>query len=96
MTSSVRTGGTVFVLAGGGSLGAVQVGMLDALVVAGVTPDFVLGTSVGAINGVFFASDPSAAGVERLGRIWAGISRRDVYPLAPLGWLSPCSVREHI
>ena len=88
MTSSVRTGGTVFVLAGGGSLGAVQVGMLDALVVAGVTPDFVLGTSVGAINGVFFASDPSAAGVERLGRIWAGISRRDVYPLAPLGWLS--------
>ena len=64
-----------------------QVGMLEALVAAGVTPDFVVGTSVGAINGVFFASDPSAAGVERLGKIWAGISRRDVYPLAPFGWL---------
>ena len=87
MTESVRAGGTVFVFAGGGSHGAVQVGMLRALVAAGVTPDFVVGTSVGAINGVFFASDPTTAGVERLGRIWVGIERRDVYPLAPYGWL---------
>ena len=41
---------TAFVLAGGGSLGAMQVGMLDVLLAAGVQPDFVVGTSVGAIK----------------------------------------------
>jgi len=51
--------GTAFVLAGGGSHGAVQVGMLHALVAAGVQPDFVVGTSVGAVNGTFFAADPT-------------------------------------
>jgi NTE family protein len=44
------TGRTAFVFAGGGSLGAVQVGMLEALLEAGVTPDFVVGSSVGALN----------------------------------------------
>ncbi len=43
---------TAFVLAGGGSLGAVQVGMLKALARLNVVPDFVVGASVGAINGV--------------------------------------------
>jgi predicted acylesterase/phospholipase RssA len=44
---------TALVLAGGGSLGAVQVGMLKALVTAGVTADFVVGSSVGAVNGAY-------------------------------------------
>lgn len=82
-----RSRGTAFVLAGGGSHGVVQVGMLRALVAAGVHADFVVGTSVGAINGTFFASDPSAAGVERLARIWTSIRRRDIYPVSPLGWV---------
>ena len=42
---------TAFVLGGGGVLGAVEVGMLRALLERGVTPDLVLGTSVGALNG---------------------------------------------
>ena len=42
---------TAFVLSGGGSLGAVQAGMLLSLFEAGVTPDMVVGTSVGAFNG---------------------------------------------
>jgi NTE family protein len=42
---------TAFVLAGGGSLGAVQVGMLKALTRQGMIPDFVVGASVGALNG---------------------------------------------
>lgn len=72
---------TAFVLAGGGSLGAVQVGMLKALSRAGVVPDLVVGASVGAINGAFFAGDPTPAGVERIESIWRGLTREDVFPL---------------
>ena len=50
-----------FVLGGGGVLGAVEVGMLRALFEAGVRPDLVVGTSVGAINGAAVAADPSRA-----------------------------------
>ena len=41
---------TAFVFAGGGSLGAIQVGMLRELIHAGVSADFVVGSSVGAMN----------------------------------------------
>lgn len=44
-----------FVLSGGANLGAVQIGMLRALSVAGIYPDIVVGTSVGALNGVAIA-----------------------------------------
>ena len=46
---------TAFVLAGGGSIGAVQVGMLRELLAHGVAPDLVVGSSVGAINGAYLA-----------------------------------------
>jgi NTE family protein len=59
-----------FVLGGGGLLGAHEVGMLRALAESSIEPDVVLGTSVGAINGAFFAADPTMAGVERLSRLW--------------------------
>jgi NTE family protein len=59
-----------FVLGGGGVLGAHEVGMLRALAERGVKPEIVLGTSVGAINGAFYASDPTPAGVERLTELW--------------------------
>jgi NTE family protein len=62
---------TAFVLGGGGLLGAHQVGMLRALAEAGIRPDLVVGTSVGAINGAFVAADPSGA-VARLDRMWQG------------------------
>jgi NTE family protein len=58
-----------FVLGGGGVLGAHEVGMLQALAEAQVRPDLVLGTSVGALNGVFVAADPDAP-MERLLRVW--------------------------
>ncbi len=73
--SASASGKTAFVLAGGGSLGAVQVGMLKALARAGIVPDLVVGASVGAINGAFYAGDPTPAGVERIERIWLGLSR---------------------
>jgi NTE family protein len=72
---------TAFVFAGGGSLGAIQVGMLRTLLSCGVRPDFVVGSSVGAINAGYFAAAPDADGVEALARIWSGLRRRDVFPL---------------
>jgi NTE family protein len=73
---------TAFVLAGGGSLGAVQVGMAKALLRAGVTPDIVIGSSVGAINGAYLAGRPDASGLAELERLWLGTRRADIFPLS--------------
>ena len=62
---------TAFVLGGGGLLGAHEVGMLRALGEAGVRPDLVVGTSIGAIHGVVVAADPAGAAA-RLSRMWQG------------------------
>jgi NTE family protein len=71
---------TAFVLGGGGGpLGAHEVGMLRALIEAGIVPDLVLGTSVGAINGVAVAADPAPAAIERLSALWAAIDSNDVF-----------------
>src|SRR5258708_10247357 len=78
-TSNQRT---AFVLAGGGSLGAVQVGMLKALARLSVVPDFVVGASVGAINGTYFAMEPDEQGVARLERVWLRLRRANVFPLS--------------
>jgi NTE family protein len=76
---------TAFVFAGGGSLGAVEVGMLRALVHGGVQADLVVGSSVGAINAVQYAADPTLEGVERLEHIWRVVRTADVFPVSPLG-----------
>ena len=68
-----------FVFGGGGALGAYQVGMLAALVEAGVRPDLVVGTSVGAINGAAIAADPSPAAVERLAALWGTLGRSGIF-----------------
>ncbi len=72
---------TAFVLAGGGSFGAIQVGMLHALAMHGVTADMVVGSSVGAINGAYYACDPTLKGILQLETIWRGLQRRDVFPI---------------
>ena len=59
-----------FVLAGGGNLGAIQVGQLRALAERGVVPDLIVGCSAGAMNGVGFAHHPDVDGVERIEAIW--------------------------
>jgi NTE family protein len=59
-----------FVLSGGGNLGAVQVGMLRALLERGIRPDLIVGCSVGAINGAALADAPSLVGVARLEEVW--------------------------
>ena len=70
---------TAFVLGGGGSLGAVQVGMLQALADHRIDPDFVVGTSVGALNGAFIAADPIGAS-NRLSHIWPTIEKDQIFP----------------
>jgi NTE family protein len=72
---------TAFVFAGGGSLGAIQVGMLHVLLEAGLRPDFVVGSSVGAMNAAYFAGAPDIAGVSRLADIWLSLRRADIFPL---------------
>jgi NTE family protein len=72
---------TAFVLAGGGSFGAIQVGMLHALAARGVEADMVVGSSVGAMNGAYYAGDPTLKGVLQLETIWRGLKRQDVFPL---------------
>jgi NTE family protein len=69
---------TAFVLGGGGLLGAHEVGMLRALADAGVRPDLVVGTSIGALNGVLVAADPAGA-ADRLARMWQGEELRAAF-----------------
>jgi NTE family protein len=67
--------GTCFVLGGGGHLGAAEVGMLHALLEQGVTPDLIVGTSVGALHGAVVAADPSVDAVQRLEAAWDELRR---------------------
>ena len=67
-----------FVLSGGGSYGAVQVGMIRALTEFGVVPDLIVGSSVGALNGAVMAADPNTA-ADRLTGIWESLDRKMVF-----------------
>ncbi len=76
---------TAFVLGGGGVLGAVEVGMLRALLEAGITPDLIVGTSIGALNGALLATEPSLGVIERLESLWrAAADSREIYGEGPV------------
>ncbi|GAA3588846.1 patatin-like phospholipase family protein [Amycolatopsis ultiminotia] len=68
-----------FVLGGGGSLGALQVGMLRALDEAGIAPDLVVGTSVGSLNAAVLAV-PGGRNLERLQDIWSHMTKHEAFP----------------
>lgn len=68
-----------FVLGGGGSLGALQVGMLQALDEAGITPDLAVGTSVGSLNAAVL-SLPGDDRLRRLRDIWAHMTKAEAFP----------------
>jgi NTE family protein len=85
--SRVGAGGTAFVLGGGGVLGAVQVGMLRALVEFGVRPDLVLGTSVGALNGAVLAALPLDDVADRLDALWRSPDAQALFAAGALGRL---------
>jgi NTE family protein len=74
---------TAFVLSGGASLGALQVGMLSALYEQGVAADLLVGTSVGALNAAFVASRPQTPETaDELARVWRRLRRDDVFPMS--------------
>jgi len=77
---------TAFVLGGGGLLGGYEVGMLAALADAGIRPDLVLGTSIGAINGVFVAADPDGA-AKQLEAVWRSDVIRTAFRSSIIGRL---------
>jgi NTE family protein len=85
MTTASPPGPVAFVLSGGASLGAIQVGMLRALTDRGVVPDMIVASSVGAINGAFIASHgPTPDAVDELATLWRGVRRGHIFPLEPL------------
>jgi len=74
----------VFVLGGGGSRGACTVGVLRALLEAGIKPDAVVGCSSGAFNAVALASKPDLDTINELAQVWRSIRNRDLFNRNPL------------
>jgi len=66
-----KLGQVVLVFQGGGALGAYQAGVYQALQEAGVEPDWVIGTSIGAINAALIAGNKPADRVGRLLEFWS-------------------------
>jgi len=73
-----------FVLSGGGSRGALQVGALQVLFEAGIQPDMVVGSSVGAINATGLALSPDAEGIARLEDFWVGAESTSFFSSNPV------------
>jgi NTE family protein len=89
---------TAFVLSGGASLGALQVGMLHELYEHGIAPDLLVGTSAGALNAAFVASRPQTTNTAReLAHIWRDLDRDDVFPVSMSALVRGlCGRRDHL
>src|SRR4029077_953296 len=98
MTDSPKgtAGPTALVLAGGGSLGAIQVGMLAELAVSGLRPDMIVGVSAGAINGAFFAHAPDVGTVVQLSDLWTRVTPRQPLGLSWRSLLGLVGLRDHV
>ncbi len=77
-------GQIVLVLQGGGALGAFQGGVYEALHEAGLEPDWVIGTSIGAINGALIMGNPRALRLARLREFWRRMENGPRLPLPGL------------
>jgi NTE family protein len=77
-------GQVVLVFQGGGALGAYQAGVYQAMHDAGVKPDWVIGTSIGAINGAIIAGNAPENRIARLTQFWNGVARHGFDALS--GW----------
>jgi len=74
----------ILLLQGGGALGAYQAGVYEGLVEAGVSPTWVVGISIGAINAALIAGNPPERRVDRLREFWQRVSIGFGYPLPEL------------
>ena len=79
-------GQVVLVLQGGGALGAYQVGVYQALHDAGIEPEWVIGTSIGAINAALIAGNPVGQRMQRLDEFWRQVGQPGTVA-GPLDWL---------
>jgi NTE family protein len=84
-------GAVVLVLQGGGALGAYQVGVYQAMHEAGIEPDWVIGTSIGAINAAIIAGNPPDRRMERLEQFWETVEWRSPVGDLPIraDWFNP-------
>ena len=86
-----------FALSGGGNLGPLQAGTILALVEEGITPELLVGSSVGALNAAFAASRPGPEGARQLVASWGSLRRREAVQLNPLWALAGfLGVRDHL
>ena len=76
-------GQVVLVLQGGGALGAYQVGVYQALHEAGVEPDWIIGTSIGAINAGIIAGNKPRDRLGKLDQFWKRMERPSAWPYMP-------------
>ena len=74
----------VLVLQGGGAMGAYQAGVFQALYEHELSPDWIVGTSIGAINAAIVAGNPRATRLQRLRQFWDGVSQPDRVDLRAL------------
>jgi NTE family protein len=86
-----------FALSGGGNLGALQAGSMQALVESGTEPDLLVGASIGALNAAYYATHPGKDGCAHLEAAWRDLRRREVFrfelPRAIVGFLG---LRDHL
>ena len=86
----------MLLLTGGGSRGAAQVGMLKALIKNAVNFDAVIGCSVGSLNAISYATDPSQKSLEELENLWRSLKAKDIFPLSPISILRGLSSKPHL
>ena len=79
---------TVLVLQGGGALGAYQVGAYQALHEAGIAPDWIIGTSIGAINASIIAGSAPDERIDRLCEFWRRVEHSSYLPAIFPAWVS--------
>lgn len=88
-STATSTPRTAFILLGGGAHGAAQAGTLAGLVEAGIMPDFLIGISAGALNGAFWACDPSLDRARDLEALWRATTTTDI--LGAVRWRAAVS-----
>ena len=82
-------GQVVLVLQGGGALGAYQAGVFEALHEAGIEPDWVIGTSIGAINAALIAGNAPEERLPRLREFWTRVAHDPLAPVQPSAGITP-------
>ena len=73
-------GKIAFVLSGGANRGPLEIGALQSLVARNIKADLVVGTSAGALNGVYYAARPTVTGMQELANIWINSTVNDAFP----------------